>query len=178
MYLSPYLGVDAGANVNSFVERTFSGQELEFTRYMTWRSGIAGMLIADVFLFVPVLMLVRRFDPVPAGSIALFLGLVTFAMVVLFTFMALPLAVGALGTGIAIDLAATRFNPGSDRGRFFLFAGVAPAVFWAVYMGVVHVAQGIGWPVNLWLGSIIWTALAATGMAWMMWPASHPVPRL
>jgi hypothetical protein len=130
------------------------------------QTGLAGFMLATVCLFVPVLLLMRRWRP-PAGMIA---GMVALQCVLVqgtHGFRHSTLAVlGGLGA-LAVEGLARGLRPEArGRGRLLTFSGLAPPLFWGIYLaGIALRDGGLGWRVELWSGTLIWTSLTLLAFA-------------
>jgi hypothetical protein len=139
------------------------------------QTGLAGFMLATICLFGPVLLLVRRWRP-PIGMMA---GMVTLQCVLMQGaggFREPALAVlGGLGA-LAVEGLARGLRPeAGDRWRLMTFSGLAPPLFWGIYLaGIALRDDGLGWRVEFWSGTLIWTGLTllAVALAMSLGPAS------
>jgi hypothetical protein len=115
--------------------------------------GILGIMVQTALLMGVILYLLSRFT-LPFGSLTLLVGLNGAMLGSLEQhFELIPVAV--LG-GLLADVVVAWLKPGPDRVaalRVASFAG--PAAVSSLYLLVIEVTRGIGWPITLWLGSIL-----------------------
>jgi hypothetical protein len=142
--------------------------------------GMADYLITTVVLAVPLLMVLQR-RPAPGTATALVAILALFAC----TMYELPAtqtaaAVGAIAGAVLADLALHRLDTSRGRDAFLrlpLAGAVFAALVWAGHLLGIQLSAGIGWPVELWAGTVVITALlgaALGGLAERSAPASQP----
>ena len=138
--------------------------------------GLASFLITTVVLMAPTLLLARRW-PLPPGSVTLLFGTVAVLMSALLGFRMAPTLLAAVAGGFAGDLLARRLRPSASRPRsFWAFGAAVPAVLWLAYFGVLAASADVGWPVELWGGITVLSALAGFGLALLMVPPDVPEP--
>jgi hypothetical protein len=141
------------------------------------QTGLAGFMLATVCLFVPVLLLMQRWRP-PAGMITGMVALQCVLMQGAHGFRHPALAVlGALGA-LAVEGLARGVRPAAGgRGRLLIFSGLAPPLFWGIYLaGIALRDGGLGWRVELWSGSLIWTGLTLIAVTLAMSGGGHRSP--
>lgn len=129
--------------------------------------SMLSMLFTTVVVFGPPLWTTSRWH-LPFGSYTVILGTLGVLMQGIEEFsewheIAVPLIAGVL-----IDVAASRLEPGRDRRRLAAFAFVAPVILWSVHTTVFQVVRGIGWPIEVWSGAILWTGLAGWGLSLLL----------
>jgi Tol biopolymer transport system component len=110
--------------------------------------GVAGVLIQAALLAGMVLVLVRRWQ-LPFGAWTAVFGVS--AVLLSFqndTFQFIPSAVVA---GLLADVLLLR--TGATRIRLVAFA--VPAIYFGTYFAALAVADGMGWPIHLWAGSVV-----------------------
>jgi hypothetical protein len=147
------------------LERT--GSTFAVARYML--TGLAGFMVATLCLFAPVLLLVQRWRP-PAGVIAGMVALQCLLMQGTVGFRDPLLAgLGAFGA-LAVEGLARALRPeAGDRWRVQAFAGLAPPLFWGIYMAGIAIRDGgLGWGVEFWSGTLVWTGLTLLALALAM----------
>ena len=136
--------------------------------------GLASFLITTVILMAPTLLLARRW-PLPNGTVTLLFGTVALLMSALLGFRMGGTVLAALVGGMAGDVLAQRLRPSASRPRSFrTFAAAVPAVLWLAYFGVLALLSDVGWPVELWGGVTVMSALTGLGLALLMVPPSVP----
>jgi hypothetical protein len=126
-------------------------------------AGVASMLVTTVVLFTAARVLLAS-APVPVG-----------AMTVLFTLTALLVSVAfdedaegvmaATLAGVVIDV-AVRARPArlAERHGTAVF-GIAAAVLWLSYLGLLQALDGIEWQAEIWLGAAALCSLCAAALA-------------
>ena len=134
-----------------------------------WDSSvIASFLVTTALTVVPVLLAHRRWRP-PFGLALTVFGLLAVLSGAIDEF-ALPERIpAALLAGLAVDLLAAVLRPSpAEPRRFWLFGAVAPALLWSVVLAVLALTEGIGWPVEMWTGIVVWAGLLGLGIALLM----------
>lgn len=135
---------------------------------------LASVLISTVIVMAPTLLLARRW-PLPPGSVTLLFGTMAVLMSALLGFRMAPTLLAALAGGVAGDVLARRLRPSPSRpGAFCAFGAAVPAVLWLAYFGVLAVSADVGWPVELWGGITVLSALAGFGLALLVVPPAVP----
>jgi len=141
--------------------------------------GVAGFMLATVCLFVPLVLLLRRWRP-PAGMTAAMLAVQCVLMQGSGGFREPELAAFGVVGALAVEAMARGLRPGAGSpGRLLAFCGLAPPAFWGIYLAGIAVRdEGLGWSPEVWGGTLIWTALAlfGVGLALAPGPASAPTP--
>jgi hypothetical protein len=174
-YLHPAWEDVVGRDRGLFLRHTFDAAQYHFVYDQNVTVGMAGFVLATVFLFAPLLVLLRRWQP-PAGSAVLVLGVQFIAVQGLTGFADLRLALfGVVGAGVVEVLLAV-LRPGrSSRWRLLAFCALAPGAFWGVYLGGVAVGDhGLGWPAELWGGAIVWSGLSVLALTLIAFPPHAP----
>jgi len=129
------------------------------------KAGVASFLLATVFFFGPLIYLARTWRLPPSAAIIV----IATQSVLLQAMRALRdvglAELGVIGSLVTAALVAV-LRPGPDSpARIRAFAGLAPALFWAVYVAGIGLADhGLGWKPELWAGSIVWSALVGLAM--------------
>lgn len=171
MYASPFVGPDMAAPLNEFLARTFQGDQFELVQYMAWRGGVVAVLVSNSLFIAPMLLLMRRWS-LPFGVITVLFSVLSTLMVSLYAFRGITLAIAGVGAGLAADLLYERMKQ-----RPHLFAAAASLILWSAYVLAVVIEEGLGWPLNLWMGTIFWSALSSWGLALLVFsPEMTPVP--
>jgi hypothetical protein len=160
-------------HLQQFIAESFPGDGFVPDRNV--QAGLAGFMVTTVVLFGPLLFLLRRWDP-PPGAILAVIGTQAVAMAGLEGFEDPGLVVlGLIGAGV-VEAAARALRPSPRRlVALRAFCVLAPASFWAVYLGGAAIADGgLGWPAEIWGGSIAWSALTLLGLSLVMYPPAVP----
>jgi hypothetical protein len=119
-------------------------------------NGILSIILTTAVLMAPLVMAIRRWTLIPAGTATLSFTVVTLLVAVGFDRDLSPLPAAVLG-GLTVDLLIR-------VGRSGLVAGIAPLVMWSAYfIAVDQVERGVQWQPELWGGAIFFAAL--TGLA-------------
>jgi hypothetical protein len=130
--------------------------------------GILGIMVQTALLTGVVLYLLSRFT-LPFGSITLLAGLNGALLGSLEQhFDLIPIAIVG---GLLADLVMVWLRPGPDRVASF----IGPVAVSSLYLGFLQVTRGIGWPITLWLGSII--VSGAIGVLLSYLSVHPPTPR-
>ena len=115
--------------------------------------GILGIMVQTALLMGVILYLLSRFT-LPFGSLTLLVGLNGVMLGSLEQHFEL-IAVAVVG-GLLADLAVLWLRPGPERVIALRVASfVGPVAVSSLYLLVIELTRGIGWPVTLWLGSIL-----------------------
>ena len=79
--------------------------------------------------------------------------------------------VGAV-SGMAADLLLWSLRPSAMRvTELRIFATAVPAAFYTVYFAVLALTDDIGWPVELWAGSIVLAGAVGLFLTFLISPA-------
>jgi hypothetical protein len=133
--------------------------------YMARASGVGAILFYNLLLFAPVLMLIRRWR-LPIGALTILLGVTVASTLITMEFRYFPFIFVGLVGGLAADVLALLLKPGGDRiWATRAFAFVAPIVLWSIYVAAALLSIGVGWPVELWSGSILWAGILGFGLS-------------
>jgi len=136
--------------------------------------GILGIMVQTALLTGMVLYLLNRFT-LPFGSITLLAGLNGALLGSLEQhFDLIPVAIvgGLLG-----DLVMMWLRPGPDRVRALRVASfIGPVAVSSLYLLFLEVTRGIGWPITLWLGSIV--VSGAIGVLLSYLSVHPPIPQV
>jgi hypothetical protein len=144
------------------------------TAWYMQQLGILGLMVQTALLTGVVLYLLSRFT-LPFGSITLLVGLNGVLLGALEQNFDL-IAVAIVG-GLSADLVLLWLKPGPERViplRIAAFLG--PVGVSSLYLLFLQVTRGIGWPITLWLGSIV--VSGAIGLLLSYLSVHPPIPRL
>jgi hypothetical protein len=147
----------------------------EYVGRLAIEAAIPGFILSTVFLFGPLLFLLRRWQ-LPAGSAVIVLGVQSVLIQALTGFEDAGLALLGVVGAVAVEalLAALRPSPGA-RWRLWVFCALAPVVFWGVYFGGIALHDGgLGWTPEVWGGALIWSSLTLLALAMVMFPQRVP----
>lgn len=138
--------------------------------------GIAGFILATLFLLGPAVILLRRWD-LPSGSLLLTAG-VQLVLIQAVTGFAEPrlVVLGLAGT-LAVEALLRILRPSATApGRLRAFAAAAPVALWGVWLGGIALDDGaLGWPPEVWGAALVWSGLTLLGLALLVQPAPVPV---
>jgi len=130
--------------------------------------GITSILLQDALLMALVLLLLRRWA-LPFGSLTLIFTLNAALMSVLGDkYLLIP---AALVAGVIADLLIWRFKPSASRPvEFHIVAFLIPVAFYSLYFFALLLTRGIGWSVNLWMGSIVLSGIIGLLLSYLLLP--------
>ena len=139
------------------------------------KNGIMAALFTSLMLVAPLLLLLRRWR-LPLGAATILFVVVAALIVALDDFRAWENLVAAAAAGVAADVAIARLRPAADRvGAFRAVGSLVPmAVIGCTFLAAVW-RFGLGWPAELWTGTVFFGGLAGYVLAYLMQPP--PVPR-
>lgn len=149
---------------------TANGHSLTAPPYLTEALGIAGVLVQAALVMGVTLLAIKQWR-LPFGSMLLMFGL-SGALMTVFSdrFGLIPYLLAA---GFLIDILLWTIRPTAEpehKTRYYLFAFLAPLVYFGLYFLAVHQSGGIGWTMHLWLGSIIVSGLIGVLLALLLLP--------
>jgi hypothetical protein len=174
MYLSPFLDLDMSALETGFLREAFAGGNEGFAHFLNLRAGIAAIVLTTFILYSPALLLLRRWQTPMLSFTVMFAVVATLIQAVGAFSRPWLIAVAAIG-GLGADLLAAKLRPSVDRpASFRLFAGLAPMLLWAVYVGATALTEGLGWELEVWTGVIIWSGILGLGLSVLMLPPAMP----
>jgi hypothetical protein len=139
--------------------------------------GLTCYLVTTAIVVIPMLLIYRR-RPVP-GAGTLIVGLVALFTLVMYEFPGTP-TVGVIFAVLGAAAAELLLSRLDRRGRRAtstplpivgaLFAGMV----WAAQLAGLQLADGVRWPIELWTGTIVLTAIAGAVLGGL---AQHPTGR-
>jgi hypothetical protein len=137
---------------------------------LTTTRGYTNVLLTNLALFGPVILLLRRWQP-PVGTVAMFFGVVSTYMAGLASFHHWQWIVVAVGVGLGIDVLIRALRPAPTRlGALRVVSIAGPLLLWGAFFGIVHARLGIAWPLEVWLGTIIWSGISGWGLGLLAVP--------
>ncbi|MDG4810073.1 hypothetical protein O7634_25250 [Micromonospora sp. WMMD1120] len=134
------------------------------TSQLTAIHGLTCYLVTTAIVVIPLLLIYRR-RPVP-GAGTLIVALVALFTLVMYEFPGTP-TVGVLlavvGAAVAelVLHAWGRSRPDASPTPLPVVGAVFAALLWGAQFAGLHLADGVRWPVELWSGTIVLTALTA-----------------
>ena len=133
--------------------------------------GVASALLQSAILMGVVLLGVRRWE-LPIGTFTIIFAINGVAMAALQD--EYQLVPGAIIAGVVADALMWRLRPSAGRVREFRsFAIASAATFYALYFATLAVTDGVGWPVELWAGSIVLSGVIGWLMSYVAVPPSY-----
>jgi hypothetical protein len=171
MYLHPLYDNDVSLGRQAFLQVDFTTAQYGYVSRENIVAGVPGFMISTVFLFAPLLFLLRRWQ-VPAGAAVVVLGLQSLLMQALTGFQDVGLAELGLIGAVAVAVLLRLLDPSpSTIGRVRLFCAVGPALFWGIYFaGIGLNDHGLGWSGEVWGGTLVWSGLTMLALTLLMWP--------
>jgi Tol biopolymer transport system component len=149
---------------------TANGHSLTAPQYLTEALGVAGVLVQAALIMGVTLLAIKQWQ-LPFGSMLLMFGL-TGALMTVFRdrFGLIPYLLAA---GLLIDILLLIVRPVAEpqhKTRYYLFAFIAPVVYFSLYFLAVQLSDGIGWTLHLWLGTIVVSGLIGVLLALLLLP--------
>jgi hypothetical protein len=140
--------------------------------------GIMAALSTSLILVAPVLLMLRRWR-LPFGAATILFLVVATIIVAVDGFEAWQNLLAAAAAGLAADAAIARLRPAPDRvGAFRAIGSLIPmAVIGCTFLAAVWRFR-LGWPAELWTGTILFGGLAGYALAFLMQPTPGPAPEL
>jgi len=124
--------------------------------------GVQSYLIGTVFLVIPLLLMLRR-RTAPGAATAVVGAIGLFQLIQHEFPMPVTAAIVAMTVGAAIADAVVWWldqRRGIDApGRLPIAAAVFAAAIWSGHLIGLHLAAGVRWPVELWAGTVVITAV-------------------
>lgn len=145
-------------------------------------AGLAGYLVTTTVLVVPLLLL-QRAGRRPRGAITILVSTVALlsAGTVGLTRYALTAAVAVSLAAVVGEVAAARIERSklSAAVRLAAFGAALPTLLWPAQLVAVAITESVRWPVELWSGVVLLSALAAAalGIAIAWTPQAMPLER-
>lgn len=140
---------------------------------LTTTRGYTNVLISNVLLVAPVLLILRRWRP-PFGTVATYFAGLTAFMSALTSFHAWEWIVVALAVGLGVDALIAVLRSAPHRlGVLRAVAVAAPLMLWGTYFALVELRYRLVWPLEIWTGTIIWTALTGWGLSLLVAPTEE-----
>ncbi|MFC4950987.1 hypothetical protein [Pseudonocardia sp. GCM10023141] len=131
-------------------------------------AGLAGYLVTTVLLVAP-LLLAERLGRRPRGATALVVGMVAWLSVVVGGFTPLGIAMASAVTAAAgvVDFVIHTIDQTSlaRTTKLAVSAAALPVLIWPAQLAAVAVTEGVRWPVELWSGVVVLSALVAAALA-------------
>ncbi|MBI2918820.1 MAG: PD40 domain-containing protein [Chloroflexi bacterium] len=134
--------------------------------------GIASILLQTGLLMGTLLLGLRRWT-LPLGSVTLLFTLNAALMGMLND--RLPLVPAVVVAGMVGDALLRGLRPGPERrGALRVFAFTVPAVLYGLYFLSLALTDGVRWPVELWVGSIVIAGLTGLLVSYVLVGLAEP----
>lgn len=134
--------------------------------------GILSTLASTLILLAPVNILLRRWRP-PLGTFTALFSIVGVFMAGLDAFEFSWQIIAPIVGGLLADLVVA--SSLSARHRALLIGALVPLVMWTVSTFAIHLAWGVEWPPELWVGNIVMAVLGGMALAYTANPPRPPV---
>jgi hypothetical protein len=121
--------------------------------------GVAAVLLPNALLLGAVLWTLLRWRFPPVGTFTLVFGGTALLMAGLEGFEQVALVLPVTVAGATADLLVVR------GARLVTVLTVTPLVLWSAWFVMFHAVWGLGWEVELWTGSVVFTVLTGLGLA-------------
>jgi len=139
-------------------------------------AAVARVLVTNILLLAPLLLALKRWR-LPFGSASfLFIGVATL-MCALSQFALWGAILAAAIGGLAADALIRWLHPSSERTLGVrIIAGLVPIPLWVTYFLILRAAHGIGWPLDLWIGTTMLAAIMGILLSFVAVGPATPVP--
>lgn len=127
--------------------------------------GVSWVLATNALLLGAAAWTLRNFRP-PAGTFTAVFGGTSLLLASQLAFDGVALVVPAVVAGVVADVLVDR----GSSARAVLVA--APLTLWPGWFAVYHLGWGLGWPVEIWTGSIVFAAFTGFGLSLLTAPAN------
>jgi hypothetical protein len=134
--------------------------------------GLTGLLLTAAILTAPILLLLR-WNRLPAGGVTILIGLNAIAMGFLFDRGPYPRAIvlamivgAALADVLRAVLAPSTVKPTAFR----VFAIAQPALLYVAYFIALGATIGLGWSAHLWLGVVVFAGVIGWLLSYLVLP--------
>jgi hypothetical protein len=135
-------------------------------------AGISAVLVTNAILVGTLLLLLRRFQGIPPGTVALLYTGTAGMLGGLIEFDGWPLVIAALVGGAVTDVLAWRLRSWPARfASYAIVAGGSSLALWSAYLLAVASLFSFGWSVELWGGAITLAIGSSLGLALIAAPA-------
>ncbi len=122
--------------------------------------GIANILITNAILIIPVLWLLKGWNP-PFGSLTLLLTIPLVFMSVLDGFDNYFMIAVGIVSGLTADLVWRVLRITREGAGTQLFLGLLSALIWGLYFLIIHINDRLAWEPEFWGGAIFLAALCS-----------------
>jgi hypothetical protein len=173
MYLHPVYDNDVSLGRQAFLQVDFTTAQYPYVNRENIIAGVPGFMLSTVFLFAPLLFLLRRWR-LPIGAAVVVLGLQSLLMQALTGFQDVGLAELGLIGAVEVAVLLRLLDPSPlTLGRLRVFCAVGPVLFWGIYFaGIGLKDHGLGWSSEVWGGTLAWSGLTMLALTLLMSPPS------
>ncbi len=170
LYLTPFGHPATAEPLTAIPEGAPGHQEAEAPAIV----GLGAYLVTTAVLVLPLLTRARL---APPGAATILLTAVAALSAAVSSFAQPGAVPAALLAGLSVDtvLARTRHRVESQA-RLLLVAAAVPALLWPLQLAALAATGQLRWPIELWLGVLILTTLAAAALAHLAAPTGQPQP--
>jgi hypothetical protein len=185
-FMAPLLAATLSASLLTFFFMYASGLNTDFPVMLyipetdsNWEwvaLGVLSILWTTLLLVGPMVFLMRRWTP-PFGSFTLMFTVAGVLMASIFAFETpldiIPPVVAGLAADVLVRI--VRAGPANPRGVRWT-AALTPLALWSVRFVGFEAVGGIGWPPEVWSGTIAFGVLLGLGLALLAFPPRAPAP--
>jgi hypothetical protein len=138
--------------------------------------GLTSVLITNLLYVAPLVLVLRRWRP-PFGTATILFSALAGLVGGLDAYARPWPLLASVAAGVAADLLIRRLRPDVDRPwAVYAVAAAVSAVLWAAFFAIYQVAYGVGWPAELWAGSVVVAALSGLAVSALVFPPAIPTP--
>lgn len=151
-----------GYPTQGFVEwtRGFDGYLYHYMYENGHTIGIANILITNAILIIPIVWLLKRWNP-PFGSFTLMMTIPLFFMSGLNGFNNYFMIAGGLVSGLTVDFLWSAFRMKRGGWSAHLFLGFFSVLVWGLYFLIIELDTHVAWEPEFWSGAIVLAALSS-----------------
>ena len=138
--------------------------------------GLTSVLITNLIYVAPLVLVLRRWRP-PFGSATVLFSALSALVGGLDGYNRPWPLLAAVAAGLVADVLIRRLRPGADRPwAAYAVASATAAALWLGFFGIYQLAYGIGWPAELWTGSVVMATMSGFGVGLLVFPPRIPTP--
>jgi hypothetical protein len=138
--------------------------------------GLTSVLITNLLYLAPLVVVLRRWRP-PFGTATILFATLTALVGGLDAYARPWPLLAALPAGLLADVLIRRLRPGAERPwAVYAVAAASSAALWLAFFGIYQFAYGVGWPAELWTGSVVMAAMSGFAVGALVFPPRIPVP--
>jgi hypothetical protein len=158
-YLSVFIDPQAIRPLTDIPEGAPGHQQAELPAIV----GLGSYLVTSLVLIVP-LLLANRYSPLPRGAVITVVAMVAVLGAALTDLRYVPAALGAVGGGLLAELVLIAAQRWKQSLALAIGVGI-PLLVWPAQLAALAASEGLGWPVSMWAGVVMLTALAGLAVA-------------